>query len=126
LSLPKTSDEDYGFKVCRAATFSKKHTPFSAPHRSMFHPCKEGGNWFFGAGELEAWSCHWAMGMSVESQPCQGEAELMLGRRLRPSSAPASAMLKIWTSWISQKPWVYSYNLATLSCAALSTVVFVK
>ncbi len=59
----------------------------------------------------------------------QGEAELMLGRRLRPSSAPASAMLKIWTSWISQMPWVYSvysYNLATLSCMALSIVVFVK
>jgi len=36
-------------------------------------PDKEGGNWFFGAGELE------------------GEAELMLGRRLRPSSAPASS-----------------------------------
>lgn len=36
-------------------------------------PDKEGGNWFFGAGELE------------------GEAELLLGRRLRPSSAPASS-----------------------------------
>lgn len=65
------------------------------------------------------------VGMSVESQPRQGEAELMLGRRLRPSSAPASAMLKIWTSWISKMP-VYSYNLATLSCVELSIVVFVK
>eukprot|EP00438_Fugacium_kawagutii_P005599 Skav201428 [mRNA] locus=scaffold201:219816:221375:- [translate_table: standard] len=34
-----------------------------------------GGNWVFGAGELE------------------GEAELLLGRRLRPSSAPASSSM---------------------------------